>query len=134
MKINYVCIWGRKKEKSWSGTNYSLFKSLSKIIDVKDLGFRISIFEKILIKIFSLYRINGKLKFCSSLSPFAANILNLHSAFKTKFDATPQLQIGDIAKSRSPYYVYQDLSIDSLIYIKENDIKAFDFSPYRDFP
>ena len=34
--LNFLVCWGKNKETAWSGTNYSIFKALSKYYDIND--------------------------------------------------------------------------------------------------
>lgn len=124
MNIDYICIWGKNKKQTWSGTSYSLYEALSKIMDVNDKGFMLSKFEKVLIK-------SGSIIFNNHINILSTIIPRLHLKFLIGESKNTQLQIGDISKSHSKYYIYQDLSIDSLIELKEKDKRAFTFSNYQ---
>ena len=39
-KLTYLVNWGKNKETAWSGTNYSLYKALSKHYDIKDINLK----------------------------------------------------------------------------------------------
>lgn len=130
MKINYITIWGNEKEKTWSGTSWSLYQSLSKIVDIKDKGYKLTKIERGLIKLFSFTKDSKGISFNNPFNLFSYLIPNFHVKFKN-LDNNIQLQIGDISMSKVPYYVYQDLSVDSIIYMKENNFNAFDKSNYR---
>lgn len=124
MNLDYICIWAKNKEQTWSGTSYSLYKALSQIMNVNDKGFMLSKTEKFLIKISSIL-FNNHVNILSTIIP------RLHLQFRKRESENIQLQIGDISESHSDYYIYQDLSIDSLIELKEKDVESFAFSNYQ---
>ena len=35
-KLNFIVNWGKNKETAWSGTNYSIFKALSKYYAINE--------------------------------------------------------------------------------------------------
>ena len=39
-QLTYLVNWGKKKETAWSGTNYSLYKALTKYYDVHDINLK----------------------------------------------------------------------------------------------
>ena len=58
MKVIYSCAWNKEKEKTWSGTTYSLYKALKKKINIEDCDVSLNLIEKILVKILS-FRIHN---------------------------------------------------------------------------
>ena len=137
MNIQYLSMWGKNREKTWSGTNYSLYKALNKKIQVSDIGFRLKFIEKLFIKLYSLSFNDDKvLGFFNNLNYLSTAIPSIHASRKLKhinYDSVV-LQIGDIKKTNKPYYLYQDLSIDSLLYIKEMNPTAFKYSGFVNIP
>jgi len=133
MKINYICEWHKNKVKSWSGTTLSLYNALNKRENVLDLGFRLNIVEKIAIKLSSLNVTLKGINFENRLNILSRYIPKLHAISNAKKIESSDviLQIGDIAKYRGSYYIYQDLSIDSLIYMSKYNQTAFKFSNYQ---
>lgn len=120
--INYLCVWDNKndKTKSWSGTNYSLMSALMKQESVKDVGIVYNKIEKIAIKV--AYKIN---------ITFGELLINFIRKQKTKnIDNSPTIEIGDLNEKIKRYYIYQDMSIPSLIYIKNNNPLAFKYTGF----
>jgi hypothetical protein len=39
-KLTYLVNWGKNRETAWSGTNYSLYKALSKYYDINDINLK----------------------------------------------------------------------------------------------
>lgn len=48
--LTYLVDWGKNKETAWSGTNYSLFKALSKIYNITDVNINTRLWYNFLIK------------------------------------------------------------------------------------
>ena len=120
--INYLCIWSDKKDKSksWSGTNYSLMKALMTCEQVKDVGITYNKIEKFAIKVFN--KINITLS--ENLTYFLIKQKNKN------IDDNPIIQIGDLNEDLKQYYIYQDMSIPSLIYLKKNNSLAFSYTGF----
>lgn len=134
MKVSYVCKWEKEKKKTWSGTSYSLYKSLNKYIDeVEDNGFRINKIMQKIIKLNEISFENLKLNFNKINNKF----LNKYNQYQIKkIDKNLNdvvLEIGDLGISNKPYYIYQDLSLDFLIDYRKNNYKNFQFSNYEIF-
>ena len=135
MKINYVCYWEKFKERSWSGTNFSLFKALEKnyCTQMVDCGYQLNIMEKILLKLNSISKSdNNELGFFNQFGYLHRIIPQVKISNRLNDLQNIVIQIGDIKKFESPYYIYQDLSIDALIKIKKENPEAFYYSGYSE--
>ena len=54
-KLNFIVNWGKNKETAWSGTNYSIFKALSKYYDINECPIKSSgLLFRILRRIFRM--------------------------------------------------------------------------------
>lgn len=131
MKINYFCLWETNKSRTWSGTTFSLFKALSKKVNIVDKGFKITKIEKLITYIFSISISDNKITFNNRLNYFSYLFPYLRIQKNNILDKTIQIQVGDLAKVPTNYYIYQDLSYDALLYIKKNDLESFKFSNYQ---
>lgn len=131
MELNYICTWEKDKSLTWSGTTYSLYKALKNKCNVNDYDITLNNIEKKIIKLSQL-RLNKNSIKTNKLYSFVEEKM-----YKNKFKRVDKsnecvnLQIGDYIKTKDPYYVYQDLSIDSLIYYKVNSQELFKYSGYQ---
>lgn len=130
MKIAYICIWDKKKEKTWSGTTYSLFESLKKYIDINDFDVNYNKLELFIVFIKkSFQKLINKYAFNLNGSKFIQRKINKICTINNK-DIV--LQIGDLGTCNNDSYIYQDLSVESLLYFKKNKPDAFKYSGYND--
>ncbi|NOW59627.1 hypothetical protein DFH83_001607 [Clostridium saccharobutylicum] len=51
MEILYVCSWDKCREKTWSGTTYSLYKTLEAKIPVQNIDVTLNRKDKMFIKL-----------------------------------------------------------------------------------
>lgn len=136
MDIKYICAWDKIKEKTWSGTTYSLYSSLKKKNKVEDINLSLTRIEKIKMIISRLNTIkikSNKVKINYQFSPLRRNIYRKKMKNVDIKDDDITLQIGDYIICKNPNYIYQDLSIDSLIYFKENHYDLFKYSSFEDY-
>jgi glycosyltransferase involved in cell wall biosynthesis len=124
LEVNYICIWSKEKEKSWSGTTFSLYKACTNYLEAHDFGIHYSNLE------LKMAKLIGKL-FKSRQFSFVYSLINNRKIMpKTRKNMKVQLQIGDLVRSESPYYIYQDLCVESIIYFQINDFEAFQSSGF----
>ncbi|WP_338432720.1 glycosyltransferase family 4 protein [Clostridium tyrobutyricum] len=126
MKILYICTWNKYKQKTWSGTTYSLYKSLSLKTHVKDIDIKLNKIDK---AFFMITRILN-LKFQNKSKIYQKKINKL---VQYKNDESVVLQIGDYGICKNMTYVYQDLSIDSLFFYKKVNNKLFRYSGFENY-
>lgn len=129
MKISYICKWDKKKENTWSGTTYSLYKALEKEVDIKDYDVNLNGLEKIF---------NFPEKLINKIRNITLSNWHEINVTQKKVDKICEndtdnifIEIGDLGIPNCEFYVYQDLSIDSLIYYKNNKPEAFKYSGFR---
>lgn len=138
MKLLYVCSWNKVKEKTWSGTTYSLYEALNKKKEVQDLNVNINKIDKILLVLSSIFKItlkNGKLSVPYRFSPLREKLYKskLNRLLKNSKKDDIVLQVGEYGICENHTYIYQDLSIDSLMYYKENKSDLFKYSNFEDY-
>lgn len=137
MKLMYLCSWGKNKEKTWSGTSYSLYRALMKKIEIEEVDMSFSKSSKIILDILNLRIRNGKLKINSPYRKLTtiAKQKKLDKVIKNK-ENIPKLLIEDFGEGKNLYF-YTDLTIDAVldIYEKKPDIKKyvnFSYVPDKD--
>lgn len=120
IKINFLCQWSLKKKKTWSGTCYSLLKSLSKITNVRNINYNF-FFYKIFIRLGLLKNDLGAryIKF--------VRLVNKKIRFKEK-DIV--FQFDDYANTGHSYK-YIDSSLGYLIHLYNTDYESFMHSNFR---
>ncbi|EOR84447.1 glycosyltransferase family 4 protein [Latilactobacillus sakei] len=128
----YLAEWDGKKQKSWSGTTYSLLRALEKNNSISSIDININTYTKVKYLLLSGI-ITGK---------FTRNLI--FNAFYQKdrekkiikevqsIDSKNILQIGDIANLNNSM-IYQDLSLSFLLKIKEFDPDSFKLSGFSHF-
>lgn len=131
MKINYICEWEKDKTLTWSGTTYSLYKALGKRCFINDYDIALNWFEKKLAKLFQIRLIGNKIE-TNKISSKLEKKLHENKAKKMNLQTEEYtLQIGDYLVVNENSYVYQDLSVDSLIYYKNKNINLFQYSGFQ---
>lgn len=133
MKLIYVCTWDKIKETTFSGTTYFLFKALKNKIEVEDYDVKLNLVQKVINKLSSIRLINGRIVFIKLFNRFE-NYIYQKKMDKIKNGDNKVLQIGSFGVCDSPFCTYQDLSIDSLIYFKENKPELFKYSGFQNVP
>ena len=132
MKIIYACEWDKNKENTWSGTTYSLLNSIKNKAIVENLDLSLNFPIKLVDKALGLRVINGKISFVNTLNTFKGDFFQkkVNNALKGNNNDVI-LQIGDYGKCKNQSYIYQDLSVDSLIYFRSNYPELFKYSGYE---
>ena len=121
-KLTYLVHWGKNKETAWSGTNYSLYKALSKYYHVNDINLK---FPK-LIAIF-MHRV-------LRLDWFAGGFFELqYFRWKHKNVKGKVLQMSGIVDSDADTqsYIYNDLSVSYVEYMKNHLPNVFAVSDFQ---
>lgn len=109
-KLTYLVHWGKNRETAWSGTNYSLYKSLSKCYKVKDIDLK---FPKI-VSVF-MHRIL-RLDWFSGAFYELQYFRRKHRSLKGKvLQMSGIVDAGPFTKS----YIYNDLSVSYVEYMKK---------------
>lgn len=132
MKLLFSCVWDKEKSKTWSGTTYSLYKALSKKVDLIDCNIKINFFERVMILLSSLRIKNGKL-IKLNISNKCRDRIVQKKIKRNYYDNNEEtvLHVGTLEEEPNNAYCYLDLSIDSLIYYKEKHPELFQYSSYE---
>jgi glycosyltransferase involved in cell wall biosynthesis len=124
MRLNYICIWHKHKEKTWSGTTYALYQACRTYFDVTDRGIRFSKVENLFIRLWGIFTHSHEFNLIRDFFTWVR--------VKHKLHANPgiQLQIGDIVIPDHTSYIYQDNNVSYLKFLMKNDPIAFSYSGY----
>lgn len=131
MKINYICEWEKDKTLTWSGTTYSLYKALERKSFINDYDVALNKFEKKLTQLFQIRLIGCKIKTNKMCSKLERKLYEKKIKKANLRGKENSLQIGDYAVINENSYIYQDLSIDSLIYYKNKKTDLFQHSGFQ---
>lgn len=124
MELKYLANFGLDKERAWSGTVFSLFTALSKHFEVNEVNAALSIFTRVLLKILKIHWFN---------SSFFENWLNSKKFKKLNGNIFQFSEIKfDDEKTKTRTFIYQDLSVSYIKYMKENLPEVFEKSGYTD--
>lgn len=131
-KILFVCEWGKNKQTSWSGTHFSLFKSLSENAEVIDFFENLNLFESFIIKIVrNIDKLFDK-KFKLDISVFTNFIYNIFLERKYKPADYVIFQFSAIPINKKfKSYIYQDLNYEFLIEEKSNNYESYKHSGFQ---
>lgn len=132
MKILYAVGWNKKdKSRTWSGTGYSLYKALCRKIEVEDINTSLSTLEKLICAPSQLRIKNGKLvREKKVFNKLQVLLQERHLLSKLKGKNLPLVQIGDFQRKYKNQYIYQDLSIDSIIDCKKTRPDVYKYAPF----
>lgn len=125
INLYYIVKWDAIKEKTWSGTCYSLYHSLFKYCNLLEVELKdVSLWRRIIKRIFigkDLGRYNI-LKYRNILSSFFYN----KEEVKYCFQFTDIIENTNCTKT----FVYQDLSVSFLKYVYLNNQNLFKYSGF----
>lgn len=127
MKIIFICQWDGNKEKTWSGTTYSLLKALRKYNDVIEIDMSLNKAEIFILRAFSVRFSKSGIKCNFDFSPLTIKYKNMKLKRKLKaYGNMPKLCIGDFGIIKDTFY-YADLTIDTLLNLRKqySDIKEY---------
>ncbi|WP_440960666.1 glycosyltransferase family 4 protein [Paenibacillus nitricinens] len=134
MKLQYICRWNTNKKKAWSGTTHSLFTALNKKVDLEEIDLTYTKFQTFFLTLLNLRIRDRKIKintpFRKLTTRFRQN--KLDAALKNNVN-TPKLLIEDFGICENAYY-YTDLTIDSILYIRDNSPSVGKFSNFNNVP
>ena len=125
--IYYLVNWGSDKQRAWSGTNWGLYQALKKRMDVYDIDTTIGM---------TLNRILYKLHLKSRDMDMAnikkgANKAKAVIAKNGMKDAVFQFSEMLPNSFGMPTYIYFDLSVDRVAYMREHDPEDFKVSNFQ---
>lgn len=127
-KLLFVCMWGKNRETSWSGTDYSVYKALSKYYELEDINISplkspIELCKKVFRKVF---RLKGDFDYAN----LTKHIKNFKRKYKDKNYKSFQFSECPFQENIASY-VYQDLSALTVKDIYENEKEIFSMSNFR---
>lgn len=120
--LTYLIHWGKNKETAWSGTNHSLYKALSKYYNVNDVNLKFPKFMSVF-----MHRI-------LRLDWFAGGFYELlYFRRKHKGIKGSVLQMQGIvdANTDTQSYIYNDLSVSYVEYMREHLPEVFHVSGFQ---
>ena len=120
--LNFLVCWGKNKETAWSGTNYSIFKALSKYYAIDECPIKSSSL---------LFRILRRLFRMDSFM-ISSIIRRLYSLkYRNLRGNTFQFEevCGDTANRNT--FIYMDLNVSYIKYMYENLPSVFAVSAYQ---
>lgn len=120
--LNFLVCWGKNKETAWSGTNYSIFKALSKYYAINEYPIKSTgIIFKILRRLFRMdsFKISYIIRRYYSLK------------YRNLRGNTFQFEevCGDTADRNT--FIYMDLNVSYIKYMYENLPSVFAVSAYQ---
>ena len=111
--LNFLVEWGSDKTKAWSGTNYSIFKALSKSFDITDYNLP------------EQTRLDSLIDRLTGINGLSIHtILRQRKSLKTISGTTFQFSEILLDTPDRPTYIYQDLSVNYLMDAKTGTIDA----------
>lgn len=127
-KIYYIVNWGHDKERSWSGTNFGIYKALKKIIDVDDINICENTHKSIITRVLNkLFRKSSDLGLAQIKR--SRRLVENYIARKEK---APIFQFAEIMcdDRGMSTYIYQDLSVSYVKFMSENCPSIFQLSGF----
>lgn len=121
-RLTYLVLWGKHKETAWSGTNYSLYKALSALYQVKDIDLK---FPK-LISVF-MHRI---LRFDWFTGGYY-EMLYFRKKYKDIKGKVLQMSSYVDSDAETQSYIYNDLSVSYVEYMKDKLPQVFAVSGFQ---
>jgi glycosyltransferase involved in cell wall biosynthesis len=116
LKLGFACVWDRPPEGTWSHTPWNLRQGLRQFCDVPDIDLTFPGLPRKALRLAYARRRNGHFH---SLWEFGALAKYINEERLSRADQSLEvdavLQIGDIGATRSPFFIYQDLSYDLLL-------------------
>lgn len=123
--INYISIWDKIKEKTWSGTTHSLLNALAKQELLNEVDITLNKAEICIVKIFKITgnKVFNKFEYYLYSNKIKKKI--------SKNIASTNIYIGDSGSLIKGGYIYQDLSISILEEYKKNKTNLFQYSGFQ---
>ena len=121
-KLNFIVNWGKNKETAWSGTNYSIFKALSKFYDINEFPIKSPGL---------LFRILRRLLRMDSFR--ISSIIRRFYSQKYRNLKGNTFQFGEICQDTADRntFIYLDLNVSYIKYMYENLPSVFAVSAYQ---
>lgn len=132
-ELLYVCLWYKDKKRTWSGTAWSLRRAMETRLQVQDLELSDPLYRKILRR---LKRKKGLIP-----APPIGDRLRLavkYTVWNHRHKPSgkmPTFQFGDWPSgARFASYLYQDLSVAAILWLRKEDPTAYRYCEYEQVP
>jgi len=123
--MNFLINWSKIKFKSWSGTHYSLLKSLNKFVLINEFQIKFNFFELLIL---SLIKIINRISNRSDFRMISIKILQKKARFALKGNTLPTIMFEEyITDNLKNSYLYIDLHSHFLasLFFKNNSLLKF---------
>jgi glycosyltransferase involved in cell wall biosynthesis len=124
VRIGFACLWDRDAASTWSRTPWELRRAMREQADVVDVGIDLSMPVRRALQSAHLKYRNGELitlwEQGALTDRYCQRQINRRSA-----ECDVVLQIQDLAITSKPFYVYQDMSFDALLKLRESGHDVF---------
>jgi glycosyltransferase involved in cell wall biosynthesis len=121
-RIGFACVWDQPNpQATWSFTPWNLRAAMRSVTDVPDVGVSIPRQAQMALKALHTRRRGGRMVTTwrqSSLTD--AYIERAVNGAVAKADCDAVFEIGDLASLQRPFFLYQDLSFDALLAVRES--------------
>lgn len=124
-RIGFACLWGPTPAATWSHTPWHLREAMSRQADVVDVGVYLPSPARTGLKALHVRWKAGRPVSTwqqSRLTDAVCQRVIQHSAARTRCDAV--LEIQDLTPLDLPFFLYQDMSFDALLHLRETDDTA----------
>lgn len=129
-KIIYACRWNKNRAKSWSGSAFAVHQELEKVYEVEDFDIK----DTVSVKIFKGFR---KLKLVKGEASLLSVIKASNKKFQKKY-ADSKLNVFQFSEapwtSNTRNFIYQDLAVEYLLYLREHDPVTYAYSDFAKIP
>lgn len=125
-EVVYVCLWYKEKQKTWSGTAWSLRQAMEPYVRIRDFTISDPVYRKVL----------RKLKRKKGLAPkvTSGDRLRLRWLCHDR-ERTNTFQFGDWpVGDRYASYIYQDLSVAAILWLRKQDPEGYRYCEYDQVP
>lgn len=121
-KLTFLVEWAKDKERTWSGTCFSLYESLQNYYEVKDKNLSLPVVFKVLFKILGLHWFN------------VGYFSDFFNKFRCRKISGKVFQFAEIKPEdeKTKTFIYQDLSCSYIAYMKNALPDIFEKSGYID--
>lgn len=132
-EVRYICLWYKDKKRTWSGTAWSLRQAMEPYMQVQDFELSDPLYRKV------IRRLRGK-KGLIPAPPLGdrLRLAGSYAAWKHRHKTSrkmPTFQFGDWpCGAHFAPYLYQDLSVAAILWLKKEDPAAYRYCEYEQVP
>lgn len=126
MRIGFACLWDRDAPATWSRTPWELRAALRAHADVVDVGVDVPLPVRRFLQTAHLKYRNGQLISLWEQGSLTDRYCRRHvqrAAMRNDVDVVLEMQ--DLASIDRPFYLYQDMSFDALLGMRESGADVF---------